>query len=79
MLRVPDRPFVMQDTSRLPPQDDAPTRFMDLEWRTLGRGINLRMRTDNLYIVGFRNGIGEGTWFQFNVTDRQDRPVVVNS
>ncbi|KAL6659216.1 hypothetical protein ACP70R_003256 [Stipagrostis hirtigluma subsp. patula] len=63
-LRVPDRPFVMVDAGRLPPQEDVPTRFMDLELHGGGYAVTLRMRTDNLYVIGFRSGVGEGTWFE---------------
>lgn len=59
MLRVPDQPFVTQEAGRLPPQEDVPRRFMDLELRTADYAVTLRMRVDNLYVVGFRNGVGE--------------------
>jgi hypothetical protein len=63
-LRVPDRPFVVQDAGRLTPQEDVPRRFMDLELRTADYAVTLTMRVDNLYVIGFRNGVGQGAWFE---------------
>ncbi|KAK3140703.1 hypothetical protein QOZ80_5AG0404620 [Eleusine coracana subsp. coracana] len=63
MLRAADRPAVMLDALRLPTQEDVPTRWMDLELRTANNAITLRMRADNLFIIGFRNAAGR--WFEF--------------
>jgi hypothetical protein len=59
-LRVPDRPFVVQDAGRLPPQEDVPRRFMDLELRTADYAVTIRMRVDNLYVIGFRTASARG-------------------
>ncbi|KAL6908187.1 hypothetical protein ACP4OV_002357 [Aristida adscensionis] len=67
MLRAADRPFVMQDAVRLPPQENDPSRWLDLELRGTERAITLRLRADNLYVVGFRNG--EGRWFELAHND----------
>lgn len=70
-LRVPDRPFVLDNAgSRLPEQQDVPTTFIDLVLRTAEEGITLRLRMDNLYVLGFRNGIDQGTWFEFRDDNR---------
>ncbi|CAM0908805.1 unnamed protein product [Alopecurus aequalis] len=59
---------VMQDARRLPPRQDNP-QFQDLELSANGSTILLRLRTDNLYVVGFRNAAG--LWFHF----MGDRPI----
>lgn len=79
MLRDPARPFVVQDgAGRLPAQEDIPTRFLDLVLRTDEHAITLRLRMDNLYVVGFRNGVVEDpatTWFEFRLEDGRQRVI----
>lgn len=67
LLRDEDRPYVMQEAVRLRPQEDVPSRWMDLELSTNQHTITLRLRTDNLYVIGFRNAAG--TWFEFRHND----------
>lgn len=66
-LRDESRPYVMQDAMRLRQQEDDPTGWLNLELSTSEHTITLRLRTDNLYVVGFRNGAG--TWFELRHND----------
>jgi hypothetical protein len=61
-LRVTDRPFVMQEAARLPPQVDNPGH-MELVLRGNNRQVTLIVRTDNLYVIGFRNDTGQAYEF----------------
>uniref|UniRef100_A0ACD6AD11 Uncharacterized protein n=1 Tax=Avena sativa TaxID=4498 RepID=A0ACD6AD11_AVESA len=54
--------IVMQHARRLPPQQENP-HFQDLELVDQGTTVTLRLRTDNLYLLGFRNTAGQ--WFRF--------------
>uniref|UniRef100_M8BRV4 rRNA N-glycosylase n=1 Tax=Aegilops tauschii TaxID=37682 RepID=M8BRV4_AEGTA len=74
LLRDEDNPYVevmdpdtggVRQIHRLPPPEDAP-QLMNLTLR-LGEETNvtLSVRTDNLYVVGFRSGHNGGTWFEF--------------
>ena len=79
-VRVPERPFVFDNAGgRLPEQQDVPTRFIDLVLRTMEVGITLRLRMDNLYALGFRNGIDQGTWFEFRHDDRNPGTLIPGS
>ncbi|KAL5204791.1 hypothetical protein ABZP36_009662 [Zizania latifolia] len=53
---------VMLDALRLPLQVDTPS-FRELQLIAGGRTATLLLRTDNLYVVGFRNHAGQ--WFEF--------------
>lgn len=53
---------VMQEAFQLPPQTDTPS-FQDLVLIAGESTATLRLRTDNLYVVGFRNQAGR--WFEF--------------
>lgn len=54
---------VMQHARRLPPQRVTPV-FQDLALSaSQSTVVTLRLRTDNLYVVGFRNTGGQ--WFEF--------------
>jgi hypothetical protein len=66
-LRDESRPYVMQDAMRLRQQEDDPTGWLNLELSTSEHTVTLRLRTDNLYVVGFRNGAG--TWFELRHND----------
>lgn len=57
---------VMQDAFQLPPQTDTPS-FQDLVLIAGESTATLRLRTDNLYVVGFRNQAGR--WFEFRHED----------
>ncbi|KAK6517686.1 hypothetical protein TWF506_004868 [Arthrobotrys conoides] len=49
----------------LPPQQNPPTRFLDMVLRTGLRALRLRIRRDNLYLDGFRDENGT-QWFEFS-------------
>ena len=66
-LRVEDRPYVMQDAMRLPPQQDVPNSWLDIQLSSREHTITLRLRADNLYVVGFRNS--DGRWFELQHND----------
>ncbi|KAM3370404.1 hypothetical protein ACQJBY_017991 [Aegilops geniculata] len=78
-LRVPGQPLLLDNAGRLPQQEDVPTRFMDLVLRTAEHGITLRLRMDNLYVLGFRNGIDQGTWFEFRDDNRNPGRLITDS
>ncbi|CAL4906547.1 unnamed protein product [Urochloa decumbens] len=74
-LRVPDQPYVMQRAARLPPQVDNP-RMMDITLRANSNEVVLRLRTDNLYVVGFRNA--RDVWYEFPHGNNRD-PMIRDS
>ena len=43
----------------LPPQQAIPDRFFDVILRTESRAVRLRIRRDNLYLIGYRQAYGD--------------------
>ncbi len=62
----------------LPPQERVPTVWLDVVLQTgdddQRRRLRVRIRRDNLYVVGFRDEDGD-TWYEFN--ERPDSPHLI--